>query len=504
MKIKPSKTIIFIIASLFIGFVVFNNLEQKETLKSVDKPKPYYGEVVITTQVDGLQLNINEKEIAKLEKNKEFVYEFTTQKGSGDFGYHELVFYKDLSDKEEYYLKTLLSFSDDELRHKKRKALDIVASDYDYLKNKDYKPSYERISIRTKPSVKLQQTGLIQKLKLKHNRSYTMAVDEKNLYILTIASDNLYNTSQNEKETGNFLEVYELASLELKHYVKLGTLNHYDTIEVNDTHIYIGTRNAYVMNSAKDDPFSNRPFKVLENKGHRGKINGIKAHKEYLFVYDEGGNIVVFKNNKYLYMIQTYPKIAPKTKYILEANKWGSLFDLEIKENIIYASNDLGIIYMFAFSQSGSKFIGGFETAEYDKEKNRHDADDIPDMIFYNQNLLFSREYSGLSSYNTKTDRFNFTKKTLYPKKIVYSEILEEDIDITPSTNISQMVLYKDHLIFHEHTKKISVYSFKEEKIVHTFEGVSDDVFDIEVVGKRLFSLGADGVVYVWDLGVIE
>lgn len=40
MKIKSNKTVTYIIASLFIGFVVFNNLEQKETLEAVDKPKP--------------------------------------------------------------------------------------------------------------------------------------------------------------------------------------------------------------------------------------------------------------------------------------------------------------------------------------------------------------------------------------------------------------------------------------------------------------------------------
>lgn len=221
-----------------------------------------------------------------------------------------------------------------------------------------------------------------------------------------------------------------------------------------------------------------------------------------MFVLYENGNFKVYKDSKYLYTFRT--KSFVKTDdYKLDSNKFGSLFDIKYKDKILYISNDLGIIFKFRFENGKISFIDAIETVEYDRQKDLDIADDIKSMAFYKDTLLFSREYRGLNSYDINKSEISFEKKGLYPTDIKYSEILKEHIDLTKSTDIYKMLVFKDNLIFTEGRDKIFVYNLLKNEITHTFEGLSDNVFELIIDENRLISLGSDGKIYIWDLNTI-
>lgn len=470
--------------------------------------QPYHGEIEITSQVDGLNLTIDEKVLGVLKKGEVFKYKFKNEDGSGDFGWHEIILQKDIDEEKEYYLLTESYVSEDELKKKEIEKIEVMPPEYDWRKQKAYNEFAKRIEVRYKRDVLLKKTGLIKEVKLQHNGSYHMAYDEKNIYILSRASSTMYKKSQQEKVDGEFLEVYDLETLQLQHHEKIGqskdTFGLTTSIGVNDRLVYVGTYIPNVIYIDKKNIKKTKPRKVLQSIGHAGKINAIKNYKEYTFVLDEGGNVSVYKNSQYLYSLKT-EFYTSKRYQKLEDKKFGSVFDLLVHKGIIYISNDIGTIYKFRLNDKKAEFVGGFETYEYDKEKDSYHADDIPDMLMYKDRyLLFSREYKGLSMYDTKLNKMVYEKKNLYPKDVRYSELFKEEVDLTKSTNIDRMLIYKDNLIFSEVDEEIVVYSFSKQMIIHKFRGVSADVFDIMVYKDRLISLGSDGKLYVWDLNILK
>lgn len=161
----------------------------------------YFGKLGVTSMIDNLSITIDEEPIGVLNKNKKFIYEFKTLKGSGDF-------------------------------------------------DQGYKTTFERIKVRTKPEVLLKKSGLIEEIKLQHNSSYFMTKDKENIYILTKGSSILYEKSKLE-EDAEYLEVYDLKTLKLKSYIKIGenktTFGLYSSVHVDENNLYLGTYEGYVL-----------------------------------------------------------------------------------------------------------------------------------------------------------------------------------------------------------------------------------------------------------------
>ncbi len=491
-----------------IGIFILTDLMKRDDSILFNFFNSYYGELEITSQVDGLNITINEKNMGIIKKGEVFKYEFNSAEGSGDMGRHEIIFQKDIDANKEYYLETSCYLLDEELKNKEIEKIDITSPYYDYYENKDYKTTYERVNIRLKRAVLLKQSGLIKEVKLKHNGSYHMSYDDENLYILSRASTSMYKKAKQEKIDGDFLEIYNLKNLNLVSETKLGEsddmFGDYTSVVVNENYIYAGTYKQYVEYIKKEDLSLNKPKKVLNRQGYRGQINSIKTYKDYVFTLDEGGAVCVYKNNKYLYTIHTHSMVS-KLYYKLEDKKFGSVFDLLVHKNIIYISNDLGMIYKFKLNDKMSDFLGAMNTIEYEKEYEKYVADDIPSMLIYKDRyLLFSREYGGLNMYDTKLKRMVYKKKTLYSKDIQYSKMFKEDVDMTKSTNIYRMLIYKDNLIFSEVNDEIIVYNFTKNKIIHRYSGVSGSMFEMMVYNDTLISLSSDGKLYVWDLHLLK
>jgi len=495
---------------LTLGFfapllIIYFSLVNTDIFKST-----YYGELKITSQMDGLSITINEKKVGTTKKGTTFKYEFESEDGSGDMGWHKIIFQKDINASHEYYLKTSCYFTDEEIKNKEIELIDLISPYYDYMKNKDFRTTYERVKLRTKRAVLLKQTALLKEKKLQHNSSFHFDIDDKYIYILSRANSSTYSQKKAESSDAEYLEVYDIDSLKLVEHIKLketsDMFGFYNSLHVDNNYIYFGTYSTNGMYILKKELFDKiltrqKVRKQILKAKHDGRVNSIRTYKKYTFTLGEAGIVSVFKNNEYLYKIDT-KRYRSKNYKKLDDKKLDSIFDLVVHKNIIYISNDIGGINMFELNDKKVKFIGGFVTFEYNEEKKNYNADDIPVMLIYKDRyLLFSREYGGLNMYDTKQKGMVYEKKTLYPKDIQYSELLKKDIDITKATNIYRMLVYKDNLIFTEVNDEIIIFNFKQDKIIHKFAGTSGDIFDIKVHKDKLISLSSDGKLYIWDLG---
>jgi len=236
----------------------------------------YHGEVLITSQVKGLSIIINEKVAGTTKTGETFKYQFKNETGSGSWGRQEIIFHKDVDADSEYFLQLELYISEDQVDKKEIEKIDVIAPDYDYRKNKDFKTSYERISIRTKRGVLRKKTGLIKEVKLKHNRSSVMTKDDRSLFVLSRASTNMYSQSSNESKNCEYMEVYDLESIQLRYHIELGgnedLFTYYTSIAVNDDYVYVGTRGPvpHVMFSLKKDMFIFKDRYLLFAREYKG------------------------------------------------------------------------------------------------------------------------------------------------------------------------------------------------------------------------------------------
>jgi hypothetical protein len=146
---------------------------------------------------------------------------------------------------------------------------------------------------------------------------------------------------------------------------------------------------------------------------------------------------------------------------------------------------------------------------KFDEEYKYVTGTNIQDIAIYkNRYIYFAIDYKGVFILDTKTKKTQAIKN-LFPKKIVYSELAKSNIDITDSTDILQMVFYKDNLIFSESSSRneenVYVYNLTSKKITCTYKGKKGDMIsELFVDNNRLIGLGYYGILYEWDLSIIN
>jgi len=484
------------------------------------------GVLILNSQMAGLKITIDEESVGLSEQN--ITQKFLLEKdGTAKSGSHEVSLQKDINKTHEWYLHDRFSFS---------KYVDVKEYPKEYLnifitkpEQKTYPPINFQIHKRIKPDVLAHKTGLITKIKLQHNSSWHMHCDSKNIYVISTASEKLWSKKMREKESGEFLEIYDIKSYKLKEVVKLGEesspFNYFQGLTSDENFIYIGTLSAYTIFydnlNSKNYRVKKRgilngsdiKFKSGESLSngydrHEKVVSNVKIYGKNLFTISEDGKVGVYEklsDNKYHFraMLDT-KRHYPPNYFKLKDRRFGNIFDLVVHKNILYISSDIGVIFKFDLSSQTPKFAGVIDTIYYDDEYKCYIGHDISSMQIYKERyLLFSNWYNGLSMYDTQKNEMVFAKKNLYPKERSYSELFKKEFDTTKTTDIYKFLIYKDTIIFTELKPQVVVYSLSKKRITHKFLGIEYDVSDIGIDEDRLFALSANEV-YVYDLKSIR
>lgn len=491
---------------LFAYFFSFVG-DEPENLKSEKN-----GVLILNSQMAGLKITIDEEELGLSEKNstKKFLLEeYGTAKG----GSHEITLQKDINKTHEWYFYDRFSFSKYvDVKEYPKKYINIFTTK---IEQKTYPPINFQIHKRMKPDVLAQKTGLIKKIKLQHNGSWHMSIDDKYIYVLTNANKKLWSKKNREENTGEFLEIYDIHTYKLQEVVKLGEMgryfNNFQGLTTDENFIYIGTRKAYtiyynklniknpyvkrkgILNGA-DIKFKNGDSIVNGYDRHDAKISNVKIYSKNLFTISDDGKVGVYEkfiDGKFHFkaMLDTKHHYPPNY-FKLKDRRFGNIFDLVVHKNIVYISGDVGVIFKFDLSYENPKFIGLIDTIYYDKEYKCFRGHDIDSMqIYKGRYLLFTNWYDGLSMYDTQTNKMVFAKKNL-----------KKQFGSNTSIDIYKFLLYKDSVVFTESKPEVMVYSLSKDKLTHRFLGMHEDVSDIEILDKRVFALSA-GELYVFSLG---
>lgn len=486
-----------------IGAVLVLNLTNDKQVSDILQGREYYGTLVLSCEIEGLPIYIDEKQVGVTRKEPQsFTLPTDGVYGKAD---HEVVVQQEIDATREYYFYKDFAFN---------RYIDVEENPIKHIAlfrspppDNTFPPVNQAIAIRLKPELLARQTGLIQSRKLKHNRAWEMAQDDSRLYVLTRASKSLYRKSQNEEVEGEFVEVYDKETLAFVDQRQLSfqneTFSTYCSIAVADDTIYIGNRNSQLLRLDKQSLVPRRASEKLV--GFPEKISGLVSYKDYLIAYGEGDKIAVFKEDQLLYQIdekENYPGNINEIHDYFDLNRINSV---AIHNGVLYATNFRAFINAYALHDG--HFIEQINTIKFEKEWGYVVGRDIQASALYQgRYLYFSQDYEGVLILDTQIGSVSHIK-TLFPQKNVYSELLKEDLDMTKKTDIYKMLFFRHYLIFSEVNalnNDVYAYDLDNGRIVHQFQGHEGDITELFLQGDRLTGLSSDGLIYRWNLAVLE
>jgi len=497
------KRLLFYLIIPFVGVVFLFNLTGENEEVDILQGKEHYGTLIMSSEIEGLPIFINEKQVGVTQKKPQ-VFNLPTV---GVFGKadHEVVVQKEIDATHEYYFYNSFCFN---------RYIDVEENPVEHIAlfssppaNDTFPPINHAISIRLKPELLARQTGLVQSKKLKHNSAWNMAQDESRIFVLSRADKDLDRKSKNEEVEGEFLEVYDKETFSFIGQRQLSyenkTFSTYCSIAVGDETIYIGDRNGHLQFIDKQ---SLEPKKASEKlAGFPEKVSGLVTYRDYLLAFGEGDLIAVFKSEKLLYTIDEEVYYPHNIKEIHDYSDINRINSVAIHNGVLYASNYYGFINAYALTDG--RFIRQINTIKFEEEWGYVVGRNIEASALYQDRYLyFSQDYGGVSMFDTQTENISHIQ-TLFPRKIVHSKLFEKDIDVTKNTDIYKMLFFSHNLIFSEVNALqnfVYVYDLDIGRIVNTFKGHKGDITELFLNGERLVGLSHEGLLYRWDLGVIE
>lgn len=483
-------------AALFLNLM--NAKEESDRLQGIK----HYGTLILSSEIEGLPIYINEKLVGVTQKEAQsFDLPAVGVFGEAD---HEIVVQKEIDATHEYYFRNDFAFN---------RYIDVEKNPIKHIalfssppQNDTYPPINHVIGKRLKPDLLARQTGLVQNMKLKHNSAWNMAQDEKHIYVLSKASKDLYRKSQNEEVEGEFVEVYDKETFtfidQRQLSFKNGTFDRYCSIAVDTDTIYIGDDNAHLLRLNKQ---SLTPAEQEQPAGLPEKISGLKTYKDYLIAYGEGDKIAVFKAGKLLHTINEKENYPPNIKEIHDYWEYNRINSVTIHNDVLYATNYRAFINAYALEDG--RPLGQINTIEFEEEWGYVVGRNIDaGALYQDRYLYFSIDYNGLLILDTQTGKVSRIQ-TVFPKEIVYSDLLKDNIDMTKNSDIYKMHFYRHLLLFSEVNalnNHVYAYDLDSSQIVHTFEGHQGDITEIFLQGNRLTGLSHEGRLYQWDLTVLD
>ena len=493
------KRFLFYCLILFIGAILFLNLMSDKEEGDLLQGKEYYSTLILSCEIEGLPIYINEKRVGVTQKESQsFRLPTVGVCGKAD---HEVLIRKEVDATHEYYFCKDFAFN----RHidVEENPIKRIALFSSPPANDTFPPINHVIGIRLKPELLARQAGLVQSMKLKHNSSWNMAQDKSRLYVLSRADKNLDRKSKNEEVEGEFVEVYDKETFAFVDQKQLSfkneTFSGYCSIAVDDDTIYIGDRNGQLLRLDKQGLELKRASKTIA--GFPEKISGLVTYRGYLIVYGDGDKIAVFKTDKLLYLIDEKKNYPHNITEIHDYWDYNRINSVAMHNGVLYATNWRGFINAYALEDG--HFIRQINTIKFEEEWGYVVGRNIQASALYQDRYLyFSIDFEGVLILDTQTENLSHIQ-TLFPKEIVYSDFFKKDLDKTKDTIIYKMVFYQHFLIFSEVNARyndIYVYDLENGRIVHTFQGYQGDITELFLQGDYLTGLSEEGMLYRWNL----
>lgn len=501
----PIKRILLFILIPVIGAGLYFYQTNNRDFDDIIQGKDHYGTLILSCEVEGLPIMIDEQQVGITQKGAQ-TFELAVRGVYGLAG-HEVVIQHAVDATHEYYFSEEFSFDryiDVEENPVKSIVLSLSPPD-----DHTFPPINQAIVVRLKSEILAKQTGLIQSVKLQHNSAWNMAEDETRIYVLSRAEKDLYRLSNNEKVEGEFVEVYDKTSLayigqkQLQPILEDEAFDTYCSIAVNDDTVYVGDR---VARLSRFDKHSLKEKRTSESRaGFPELISGLLNWHDYLIAYGEQNTIAVFKDDNLLYSIDEKEHYPDNITQIHDYWDFNRITNVTIFNGELYATNWRGFINIYNFADG--RFVRQINTIKFEEEWNYVVGRCIQTCAVYQgRYLYFAVDYHDLLILDSQTGTIARIP-TLFPEKIVYSELLQEDIDITAKTDIYKMVFYRHFLIFSEVNalkKHVYVYDLESGRIVHTFKGHTGDITEMFLHGKQLTGLSSEGFLYRWDMAVLD
>ena len=465
-----NKNSIFTIIFLFAIFILY--FSQNKDAISVQESAKISNKLTIKSQIEGLNIVIDEKFCGNTNKDSNQTYEMENKVGTGGFGFHNLTLQKDINSTHEFYLE----------KEFKYEPFEPIIIDENTLKT------------RVKREVLAKQNALIQQIKLKHNYASHLSMDDRYIYVLSSSRTKVYSKQKRESTDGEYLEVYDKQSLSfLKEIVINENENDsYDwDLAINDNYLYITSKNGELVYFEKNQLLNN-PIRHHVPKSSEEVLNKVKIFGEYLFRFGKNGIVQIYKNHLLLSTIDT-KKDRPKNYELLEDKRFDTIFDVLYMDKKLYIGNDLGVVQVYFLSPSSAAFIylKTIGSLEYDEQYKGYFAHDILDLALYqNKYLLIGSDSEALSIYDTDKFKMLEQNKNLVPK--------------VKKTSIYKMAVFADILIFTQGLDSPHMYAYdlKKDKLVHDFEGISKSINDFKVDNNLLYSID-DGNLYTWHVEIM-
>lgn len=344
-----------------------------------------------------------------------------------------------------------------------------------------------------------KKLGLLKAVKLQQKYTWNMAWDDDKIYIISKADKNR-----------DFLEIYDKKSLKLLKNKQLTfnikSLKDFKSIGVNDKYIYLGSKQ-HIVYLSKTTLEVEKGYSggTMVLTGVNNSIDGIREYKNHIIAYGEQNYIQVYKDNHLIHWFNQKANYPPNIEDIKDYWDYNRVNDVIVHKDKLYSVNWRGFINIYDFKTF--KFLKQINTIKYEKEYEAIIGNSIQEIAVYqNRYIYFAQAYKGVIILDTKTNKITHIK-TLFPKTVKYSKIYKDNIDITKSTDIFQMLFYKDNLIFTEVNNKdnfVYIYSLTQKKIIHTLKGHTADITEMFVDNNRLVGLSHDGYLYEWDLNILK
>ncbi|KHG33024.1 hypothetical protein [Sulfurospirillum sp. MES] len=415
----------------------------------------------LQSDIEGLHISIDDRPRGITTQGGILKLDIKEDVGTGGFGFHKLVVYKEINATHEYYAE----------REFKYKPYDPIHMSKDTLQP------------RLKRALLAKQNGLLQSVQLKHRLASKMATDERFIYVLSQSRSKVYSTQKREPSDAEYLEIYDKKTLALVHEMLLNAqdLDSFDRdILLHQGYLYVASKNGKVLFWETKKLLTEAPKELVTSDKELNRLRGFGA---YLFRFGKGGIVEIYHHNVHVKSLDT-KKQRFKGYETLEDKRFDRIFDVLYTDNTLFVANDLGEVQVYALGSSPkeSSFITTL------RDINVQDAYDVLALALYDkQTLAVGTDGHGLVLYDTKTLNALASLPNI-PKNRVYRMRVWNDT-VLLTQELDSPHLYR--------------YDLKRKKITHDFQGEANEVMDFEISDEKLYTLD-DGHVYVWNVNPKE